>query len=393
MNRCREAQLTGEQGLRVGINATPLLSPRTGIGNYVFLLGNEFLASREIRPRFFYMNGWSDVLRKEPVPNIDSIKTRVRRYVPRAYDMSRAISQRYFSRGVKNSPIDIYHEPNYLAYRFDGPTVVTVHDLSWVRHPDMHPKERLRAIERFFPASLARASAIITDCQFVKNEVNEVFGVPPEKIHPVLLGVSSRFFPMSAEECGQVLKENGLDYGRYFLSVGTLEPRKNIVAVIDAFSKLPAGIQATYPLVLIGMRGWLTNAIEARIRPMAEKGLVRPLGYVPDEHMPIFYSGAKAFIFPSLYEGFGLPVLEAMASGTPVIASDCSSIPEVVGDAGELLASDDIDGLTGAMRRIIEDDAWRHALSRAGVEQAAAFSWQRTAQETIDVYRHVLGRG
>ena len=126
---------------------------------------------------------------------------------------------------------------------------------------------------------------------------------------------------------------------------------------------------------------------------MAEKGLVRPLGYVPDEHMPIFYSGAKAFIFPSLYEGFGLPVLEAMASGTPVIASDCSSIPEVVGDAGELLASDDIDGLTGAMRRIIEDDAWRHALSRAGVEQAAAFSWQRTAQETIDVYRHVLGRG
>lgn len=382
--------MTGEPSLRVGINATALLSPRTGIGNYIFLLGNEFLASREIQPQFFYMNGWSDMLRTEPLPNINSIKTKIRRYVPKAYDISRTISQRYFSLGIQNTPVDIYHEPNYLAYRFDGPIVITVHDLSWIRHPDMHPKERICAMEKYFPGSLDRAAAIITDCQFVKDEVIEAFGIPADKIHPVLLGVSPRFHPMSAEECRQVLTREDLDYGRYFLSVGTLEPRKNIVAVIDAFSKLPPEIQSAYPLILIGMRGWLTSSIEAKIRPMVEKGLVKTMGYVPDEHMPAFYSGASAFIFPSLYEGFGLPILEAMACGTPVIASNSSSIPEVIGNAGELLSPEDIDGMAEAMQRAVEDDAWRHRLSCAGIERAATFSWQRTAQKTIGVYRHVL---
>lgn len=377
--------------LRIGINAITLLSPRTGIGNYVFALGNELLGSPEVTPSFFYAKEWSPHLRKDPLPNINSIKMRVKRYVPGAYPIFRTISSRYFRRGLKNHPIDVYHEPNYLAYRFDGPVVITVHDLSWIRHPETHPKERLRAMERYFPRSLDNASAIITDCQFVKNEIMEVFGIPAEKIHSVPLGVSARFRPVAVEECQQLLRENGLDYGRYFLSVGTLEPRKNIAALIEAFSMLPWVIQKAYPLVLIGMRGWLMSGIEAKLCPMVKKGIVRPLGYVPDVQMPVFYSGARAFVFPSLYEGFGLPLLEAMACGTPVIASNRSSIPEVVCHAGELLAPDDLDAMSRSLKRIVEDDARHRCLASAGIEQAAKFSWQRMAQETIGVYRHALG--
>jgi len=379
-----------EKMIRVGVNATALLSPRTGIGKYVFLLGKEFLASGEISPRFFYANHWSDELRQDPLPNIASIKSVIKKIVPHPYVVSRLATQAFFGAGLRKDPVDLYHDPNYLAYRFRGPTVITVHDLSWIRHPDTHPKDRLKVMDRYFPSSLERSSAIITDCKFVKEELVEVFGVSPGKVHSVPLGVSSLFRPVASHECQETLAEHGLEYGHYFLSVGTLEPRKNIPTLIDAFSKLPQEVQKGYPLVLVGMRGWLTSSIEAKMRPLVEKGLVKALGFVADAQMPMLYSGAAAFIFPSLYEGFGLPPLEAMACGAPVIVSNSSSIPEVVGDAGVSLDPMDVDGIAEAMCRMVDDYAWRMECSVKGVQRASSFSWQRTGSETIAVYRHVL---
>lgn len=378
--------------IRVGMNATALLSPRTGIGKYVYLLGKEFLASEEIQPRFFYARRWSEELRHDPVPNIAAIKSGIKKYILGAYVISRVATQACFTSGLWRNPVDLYHDPNYLAYRFKGPTVITVHDLSWIRHPQTHPKERIRLMDRYFPQSLERSTAIITDCNFVKDELVDVFGVSPAKVHPVLLGVSPMFRPVPNMDGRDVLAANGLGFGKYFLSVGTLEPRKNIVTVIEAFSKLRPEIQDKYPLVLVGMRGWLTGGIEAKMQPLIDKGLIKALGYIPDEQMPMLYSGAAAFLFPSLYEGFGLPPLEAMACGTPVIVSKSSSIPEVVGDAGALFEPMDVDGISEAMRRVVDDPAWREELSARGIERAAGFSWKRTAQQTIAVYRKVLNR-
>ncbi len=376
--------------IRVGVNATALLSPRTGIGKYVFRLGKEFLASGEISPRFFYANHWSNELRQDPLPNMASIKTAIKKFVPHPYVLSRLATQAFFSAGLRKDPVDLYHDPNYLAYRFRGPTVITVHDLSWIRHPDTHPKDRLKVMDRYFPSSLERSSAIITDCEFVKDELVEVFGISPAKVHSVLLGVSSLFRPVASGECQETLAAHGLEYGQYFLSVGTLEPRKNVVTLIDAFSKLRPEVQKNYPLVLVGMRGWLTNSIEARMRPLVEKGVVKTLGYVADAQMPMLYSGATAFLFPSLYEGFGLPPLEAMACGAPVIVSNGSSLPEVVGDVGVSLDPMDVDGVADAMRRAVEDGAWRVESSVKGVQRASSFSWQRTGAETTMVYRKLL---
>jgi alpha-1,3-rhamnosyl/mannosyltransferase len=377
--------------LRIGINATALLSPRTGIGQYVYNLGREFLESDAVEPHFFYANHWSMALRAQPLPNISAVKAQIRRFVPKAYAVSRSLMQVRFTTGLWKAPVDLYHEPNYLAYRFAGKSVVTAHDASWIRYPETHPADRLAALDRYFPRSLEAASAVLTDCEFVKREMVELFGVPPEKIFPVLLGVSPEFFPRVAGECRETLAGHGLDFGNYVLSVGTLEPRKNIPALIDAYSMLPEHLQRRYPLVMVGMRGWLTSGLEARMKPLVEKGVVKPLGYVPDAEMPVIYSGAAAFAFPSLYEGFGLPPLEAMACGVPVVCSGTSSLPEVVGDAGVLVDPRDVGAIADSLHRILEDRGFAADLAQRGVQRAAGFTWARTAQQTIDVYRRVLG--
>lgn len=376
--------------LKVGINATALLSPRTGIGQYIYHLGLEFLECGEIDPYFFYAEHWGTELRSGPLANISEIKAFINRFMPWPHIISRFLMQIKFSDGLSKHPVDVYHEPNYLAYKFSGPSVVTVHDASWVRHPETHPAERLNAISRYFPRSLEASSAILTDSEFVKGEIVELFGVSPEKIYPVLLGVSLEFNPRSPEECNAFLANHQLAFGQYVLSVGTLEPRKNIPALIDAYSMLPANLQRRFPLVLVGMRGWLTSGLEARMKPLVDRGVIKPLGYVPDAAMPLIYSGAAAFVFPSVYEGFGLPPLEAMACGVPVISSQTSSLPEVVGDAGILVDPQDVDAIADSLRRVLEDRAFAEELAQKGIQRAAGFSWKRTTAETIDVYRQAL---
>ena len=385
-------QLRQENRITVGINATALLSTRTGIGQYVYNLCKELGDLENVDPRFFYGHNWTDALRQDPAPTIAAVKASLRKYIPHAHAISRILTQARFTGGLMRRPVDLYHDPNYIAYRFRGPTVITVHDLSWIRHPQTHPKERLDTMTRYFPRSLAQAVAIVTDCEFVKHELIDVFGVDPSRVYPVLLGVSPAFRPHAAAECRDVLAEHELAYGRYFLSVGTLEPRKNIPTLIDAFCALPASTQARCPLVLVGIRGWLTSRIEEKLKPLISKGLIRLLGYVPDEQMPMLYSGAAAFVFPSLYEGFGLPPLEAMACGVPVIVSNSSSLPEVVGDAGISIEPLDVDAIADAMRRVLEDERLADDLSRRGTARAIDFTWRRTAEQTAAVYSNVLAR-
>jgi alpha-1,3-rhamnosyl/mannosyltransferase len=272
----------------------------------------------------------------------------------------------------------------------DAPTVITAHDLSWIRYPEMHPAQRVAIMNRYFEKALYQASAVITDAEFVKQEIVDVFGIAPEKITAIPLGVESMFRPLSSDETRAVLSSHGLEHGRYFLTVGTLEPRKNLSLAIRAYSALPESIRKLYPLVVIGMKGWHSAEIERLISPLAQAGYLRQLGYVPREDLAVLMAGATALIYPSIYEGFGLPPLEAMACGTPVICSNVSTLPEVVGDAGILIDPSDEVGLRERMYALTEDKKLWADLSSRARERSLRFTWKNCAQRTIDVYKSVI---
>lgn len=383
--------------LRIAFNGIPLLSPLTGIGQYTKNLLSQLDHAMDLTINKFYRVQWDKDLPQAHAAGPSSAKSAsrwksfIRQAVPGAYTLSRTVEQHYFSAGVKSFKPDLYHEPSFLAYQFDGPTVITVHDLSWIRYPEMHPVERVRAMDKYFEPGLRRASRIITDSVFVKQELIQVFGVPEKIIHPVLLGADKTvFMPMLASQTQSVLTRLNLEHGQYLLAVGTLEPRKNLQLALHAFMRLPKTLRSRYPLVLVGMKGWHTSAIEVQLQPLIDAGEVRQLGYLSGEDLAKVIAGSCALVFPSVYEGFGLPPLEAMTCGVPVIASNTSSVPEVVGDAGILFSPDDVDALTMAMMRIVSAPDDQLLLGQKALARSGQFSWTACASQTHDVYRLAL---
>ncbi len=376
--------------MRVAFNATALLSPLTGIGQYAHHLALGMQQRDDVDLDLFYATQWNKEVRSEPFPTIKTLKSLVRRFLPNSYAISRAVQQNRFTAGARKAKNDIYHEPNFLAYQFNGPSVITVHDLSWIRYPGMHPIERVRAMDKYFQPGLERASLILTDSEFVKLELMEVFGVKPERIRPVLLGVEALFQPRSADQTRGVLDAHGLVHGQYLLAVGTLEPRKNLQVALRAFMQLAPALRQRFPLVLVGMKGWHTSALESQIAPLVASGEIRVLGYLPREGLATVISGAATLVYPSIYEGFGLPPLEAMACGVPVISSNVSSIPEVVGDTGILLDPQAIDAFTEAMELMVTSPDLRGAMAKKALERSGQFSWANCVNETVDAYKAVL---
>jgi alpha-1,3-rhamnosyl/mannosyltransferase len=377
--------------MKVAFNAVALLSPLTGIGQYAQSLLTELDLGAESVVNKFYGKGWSVDIRQQGLPaSVNRLKQFVRKYVPDAYRLSRTVQQHYFSRGVRKFKPDVYHEPNFLAFRFDGPSVITVHDLSWIRYPEMHPIERVRAMDKYFEPGLRRATRIITVSAFVKQELVDVFGVNPDRIEPVYLGVEPLFAPLQCAQTQAVLTTLGLVHGQYWVAVGTLEPRKNLQLTLRAFMQLPQRMRRACPLILVGMKGWNTGPLVQQLQPLIASGEVRQLGYINREDLAVVTAGAKALIYPSVYEGFGLPPLEAMACGVPVIASNVSSLPEVVGDAGILIDTLDVDGLTQHMLELSMDEALRSRLATQALLRSRDFSWQKCAQQTVSVYKAAL---
>ena len=378
--------------MQVAFNATALLSPLTGIGQYAHHLALGLQQLGDVNANFFYGSGWSAEVRTKPLPSVTTIKTLVRRLLPNSYGVARAIQQHQFSKGARRTRYDIYHEPNFLAYRFEGPSAITVHDLSWIRFPEMHPVERVRAMDKYFQPGLERASLILTDSEFVKHELMDVFGVKPERIRPVLLGVEALFYPRSADETRAVLDAHGLVHGQYILAVGTLEPRKNLAVALRAFMQLAPSLRKRFPLVLVGMKGWHTSALEQQIAPLIAAGEIRQLGYLPREDLATIIAGAATLIYPSIYEGFGLPPLEAMACGVPVITSNVSSIPEVVGETGLMLDPQDVDGFAKGMETLLTAPDVREAMARKALARSAQFTWASCVSQTVEAYRLVLNK-
>jgi O-antigen biosynthesis alpha-1,3-rhamnosyltransferase len=375
--------------LKLALDAIALTGPLTGIGQYVFHLAAGLLQRDDVDARMFYGGEFSRTLRHGAPAHVGTQRAMVRNWVPKAYEISRWLRQRRFDRGLhdQGGAFDVFHEPNYLPFRFDGPTVITVHDLSWIRYPQTHPAERVRIMDRLFEPALRRAALLITDSGFVRQEVIDTFGIAPDNIVSVPLGLDPLFQPMGAAQTAPVLTPLQLEHGNYFLSVGTLEPRKNMTATLQAYARLPAALRSRHPLVIAGMKGWRTTALEQQLEPLIAAGQVRILGYLGRAELAAVTAGALAMVYPSIYEGFGLPPLEAMGCGVVPITSTVSSLPEVVGDTGLQVEPHDIDALAEAMARIAQDPQLRTSLSAAALTRARTFTWSRCVDETVEVYR------
>ncbi len=376
--------------MRIAFNATALLSPLTGIGQYAYELARRLRADPSLTTHFFYANGWSREVRDAPMAAARVVLPLIRRFLPNSYAISRMLQGEYFKHGAREHGFEVYHEPNFLPFRFDGATVTTVHDLSWIRHPQAHPIERVRAMNRFFEPGLRRTDLVLTDSEFVRQEVIEMFGVAPDRIRAIGLGASAAFRPMQPMETQGVMSRLGLVHGCYLLAVGTLEPRKNLVSALRAYAALPRPMQDRLPMVLAGMKGWHTDALEREMAPLVQSGRLRVAGYLEREDLGRLTAGATALVYPSLYEGFGLPPLEAMACGVPAIVSNGGSLPEVVGDAGMIVEPQDVDGLRAAIWQMIEDVPLRLQLRDRALARAALFSWDRCARETLAAYREAI---
>ena len=271
------------------------------------------------------------------------------------------------------------------------PTVITVHDLSFALFPEFFRGPNGMYLRLLTRIACRRAAKIIAVSENTRADVMRLYGVPGERVAAIPHGVSSAFHPRSTAQAAEFRRARGLP-DHFILFVGTLEPRKNLVKLIEAYSKLKCEIPNTR-LVLIGGKGWYYDQIFAAIEQMNLKDRVILVGYVPNEDLPLWYNAADVFAFPSTYEGFGLPVLEAMACGTPTVTSSASSLPEVAGDAALTVPPDDVDALSAALDRALTDGTLRQELSSKGLARAAAFTWEETARRTVTVYRQSLSAG
>ncbi|MCY1408045.1 D-inositol 3-phosphate glycosyltransferase [compost metagenome] len=285
----------------------------------------------------------------------------------------------------------LYHGPNFFIPPFPGRAVATFHDLSPFTWPGCHPPQRLRYLQKELKKTLTRADALITDSEYTRQELSRHFSWPLDRIHTVPLASSKDFHPRSIGSLQAPLARYDLRPAGYSLFVGTIEPRKNIDTLLSAYSRLPLGIRQQWPLVLTGYRGWQSGSIHELIEQAQREGWARYLGYASNEDLPLLYAGAQLFVFPSLYEGFGLPVLEAMSSGVPVICSNSSSLPEVAGPTALMCEALDVDALTALILRGLQDEDWRATAIPRGLNHAASFSWQHCAIQTLKVYQKVLG--
>lgn len=295
-----------------------------------------------------------------------------------------------FRRMTRGGQFDLYHETNFLPFESEVPTIVSVHDLSVLLHPEWHPADRVRHHEREFQRGIAQARHILTLSESVRSQIVRHLGVAPQCVTAVHCGVGEEYFAAGSAEARSTKQELGLP-DEYLLYVGTIEPRKNVLTILRAFCDLGLELRRRCPLVLAGGWGWKSSDVAEFLRGEgADCGIVH-LGYTIDRHLPGLYAGARALVFPSHYEGFGLPPVEALACGTAVIASTAEAVREVLGTRAHFIDPLDIDGWRKSLERAITEDDWLAEIRRGGRDWASRYTWDRCATATLDAYRTALG--
>ncbi len=352
--------------MKIGIDVHSAHQRKTGIGVYTHNLvrglrsvdtANEYILYGDSRPR--------------------NLKTLERIARENTYIPARSFWDR----------LDLLHIPGYSVPLFSkGTLVVTVHDLIGMIYP-----ENLALMSRFYwgtwlPMVVGRADKIIADSYNTKRDIIKLLGIPEAKIRVIHLAADPKFRPVRDPLALHQVKRRFNLAKPFVLYVGTIEPRKNLIRVMEAWSQVRRRTKIPYQLVITGFQAWAYHEVSDLARRLEIKRDVVFTGYVRDEELPLLYNACDLFIFPSLYEGFGMPVLEAMACGVPVLTSNTSSIPEVAGEDAVSVDPTDVDKMALAIQQILEDAALRERLRQAGPKRAAQFSWEKTARQTLEIY-------
>lgn len=378
--------------MKIYIEGSPLLKERSGIGQFTKRL-IEAAASNHPEHSYtvFGFKFWTRPLPELPFPKNLGIKRKIIRYMPgRGYNLLFKHRVAPPVDTLLGARPDIVFFPNFVRWPVlskKTKTLLAVHDLSFIHFSQYtHPKN-LPYMVKNVPYSINKADHILTISKSSKKQIADYYKIDPEKISIVTPAVDhADYYPRSKKEISAIRAKYKLPV-KYILYASTLEPRKNVGGILEAYSKLDTPTKQKYGLVLAGGKGWKDEAIVEAIAKLKKNGEnITVTGYVPDEDLPAIYSGAELFVYPSFYEGFGIPLLEAMACGIPVISSDNSSLPEVVGDAGIYVKAEDANSLTRNISKLLADRTLADKYRKKGFEQAKKFSWEKSADELVRVF-------
>lgn len=355
--------------MRIGFDTTPLCYVSTGVANYT----TNILKHLQKNPTI-------DIAQ---LSHCDSNRSR---FVNKTLWM-----QMKLPFDLRRFDLDICHFTNNVAPVFTPcPTVITIHDMTLWQFPQFHYYKRLISMRPLIPLAARHAAAIITVSNATKNDIVNILDIPAHKVHVIYEAPSTEFRPIHESAVLDTVRRTYNLPEQFILFVGTLEPRKNLVRLLRAFEKLHKQSRIPHHLVIAGAKGWKTKEIFATLEQLNLEKVVHLLGYVSQNDLPALFNQADVLTLPSLYEGFGLPVVEAMACGTPVVTSRCGSLAEIAGEAVEYVEPTDIDSIVMGLRRVLMHPDRQQELSTLGLQHVRRFSWEQSAQQTVDVYRYVL---
>ncbi len=321
-----------------------------------------------------------------------SVKNHVKNHVkkiPFARNIKQAMQNQLLSKHKTHLKDYIYWEPNYTLSEFEGLAITTIYDLSHVRYPQFHPKNRLKWLDNQLGTSIEKAHKIITISEFSQQEIIDVYGVNKDKIVIVPPAVSEEFFIHHPPSDLETIKQQYRLPQKYILSVGNIEPRKNIMGLLTAYEALPKTLKQQYPLVIIGAKSWLSDDIENKIKQLQQKYQIIRLGYINQVDLPLIYQAANVFVYISLYEGFGMPVAEAMASKLAIICSNCSSMPSVAKQSTLLVNPIDNDEVSETLLNLLEDVAMQQQLAEKAYLASLSYTWQQSTDALFNSFQNI----
>jgi glycosyltransferase involved in cell wall biosynthesis len=376
--------------VRIALNAMQVRAAKSGVGHYIQALLESLLNHSEGNDFTIYCSPQNADNYRFPS---SALEVRTWGLPEQARSLRLAYEYAFFPRELAKGGYSLFHGmSNFLPLRKTCPYVVTIHDLSYFVQPWRCPWLRRKYWYAMTKSTVKVADHIITDSENSLRDLEQFFPASKGRISVVPIAAHGRFKPLEfPRETSGLDQRYGLNGRPYLLYVGTLEPGKNVARIIEAFDRIASEFPE-HLLVLAGDKGWLYQPILQAARLAAAADRIILLGHVPDDDVVRLLNFCEAFVFPSLYEGFGLPPLEAMACGAPVIASDTSSLPEVTGDAAVAVDPESVEAIASAMSRILQSAALRQELRERGLKRAASFSWDRAAAETLQAYRNVAGK-